>query len=145
MKNQHVFYWDTSAIVSLFVQDDHSKKIGGFFGFKGINLLSSLTIAETFAVLTRANNPELAKIKAELISDISHGREWGLTHIIPANQSLLELSDLYRLRGADLWHLAVAVALKQDFQQITILTFDKELAEAANGEKIMTPENFTSG
>lgn len=145
MKNQHVFYWDTSAIVSLFVRDNHSEKIGGYFGLKGINLLSSLTIAETFSVLARANNPDLAKIKAELISDIAHGREWGLTHVIPANQLLLELSNLYRLRGADLWHLAVAVTLKQDFPQITLLTFDNELAEAANGEKIITPENFGPG
>jgi hypothetical protein len=43
------------------------------------------------------------------------------------------------LRGADLWHLALAKTLQADLPELGLVTFDEALAEAAVGEGLSLP------
>lgn len=47
-----------------------------------------------------------------------------------------QLAERQRLRGADLWHLALALTLRQDLPELVLLTFDDTLQTAAVAEGI---------
>jgi len=44
------------------------------------------------------------------------------------------LRGKYHLNGADFWHLALALTLKNDIPELMILTFDNKLREGAEME-----------
>jgi hypothetical protein len=41
------------------------------------------------------------------------------------------LSRRCRLRGSDLWHLAMALSLQPDLPELTVITFDAQLRNAS--------------
>ena len=44
------------------------------------------------------------------------------------------LRGKYPLKGADFWHLALALTLKKDIPELMVLTFDNKLREGAEKE-----------
>ncbi len=52
-----------------------------------------------------------------------------------------ELSGKWPLRGADLWHLATAKSLRQDFPELFLLSFDSRLNQAAEGEMLIETDS----
>ena len=59
---------------------------------------------------------------------------WRSWQGVPRQNDLRQLSARYSLRGADLWHLAVAKSLQEDLPELKLLTFDRRLMAAAQGE-----------
>jgi len=44
------------------------------------------------------------------------------------------LSSKWPLRGADLWHLAMAKSLQAELPELTFMSYDARLVAAARGE-----------
>lgn len=128
-----VCYWDTSAVISALLHDEHSRAaIARLERSSDVHLLSSLTHAEVEAVLARARR--MGDERAEAARAAFDMALWQRTLAQPDPARLQPLAQRWPLRGADLWHLALATSLKQQLPGLELLTFDRALAEAAAGE-----------
>jgi predicted nucleic acid-binding protein len=132
-----VIYWDTSAILSILVEDEHSAKAIKIEKQKGIHLASTLCFAETYAVLKRMNHENvltdvlyasvLESIENSVIRKINVQPDWKI---------IQKLSTRYVLKGAYLWHLAAVKTIQPELPEVLILSFDKQLSNAAKKEGI---------
>ncbi len=59
---------------------------------------------------------------------------WRRLNAAPDWKVVRDLSLKWPLRGADLWHLAVAKSLQGELPELALLSFDARLAVAAKGE-----------
>jgi predicted nucleic acid-binding protein len=133
--SQPVIYWDTSAILSVLFKDEHSKKAKKLADQEGVHLISSLGYAETCAVLARIGREGLlSDILVKAAFEVLETGPWRRTHLSPAWEDLRDLCKKWPLRGADLWHLAAAKRIQKELPELSLLTFDKRLKNAANGE-----------
>ena len=132
-----VFYWDTSALLSRFFSDIHSGTAQKWAETEAVHLLSSLAHAEASAVIARMTRE--AVITPDLSETVCTAMEsgpWRALNGLPDRSVVMDLARKWPLRGADLWHLALAVSLKNDLPEIRLLTFDDQLREAAAGEDL---------
>ncbi|MDA8345716.1 MAG: type II toxin-antitoxin system VapC family toxin [Thermaerobacter sp.] len=130
-----VLYWDTSAVLSTLMADRHTDLAVRQLRSQATHLLSSLAWAEAHAVLSRLRREGGAsehgfRAAQGLLAQgpwqrISSSPDWAVTRAIAVR---------WHLRGADLWHLAMAKSLQRDLPEITMLTYDVALQEAAMGE-----------
>jgi predicted nucleic acid-binding protein len=98
-------------------------------------LISSLALVETHAVLARMRRDDLL-VEDELLqlrANLAAG-PWEKVAAIPDTELVPALADRHRLRGADLWHLSLAVSLSRDLPELRILTWDTQLRMAATAE-----------
>lgn len=132
---QEVHYWDTSAVLSAFLQDVHTPLARDWLEQSAVNLVSSLTGSEFHACLARLERDgHLTTPLAEAtIKAFDHG-PWRRIDLSPDWRFYRDLAVRYRLRGADLWHLAVVLSLRQDLPTIKLLTFDVAMQTAATEE-----------
>ena len=63
---------------------------------------------------------------------------WRRVDTAPEWDEVQQLASRWPLRGADLWHLAVARRLAGVLPELVLLTFDRRLLEAAVGEGMGT-------
>ncbi|MBI4367749.1 MAG: type II toxin-antitoxin system VapC family toxin [Deltaproteobacteria bacterium] len=132
-------YWDASAVLSLLIADVHTPRARAALSPRHAHYLSTLAIAEVVAVLAREGSAE-ARLRRQMFwRDVTEGF-WYQYHIAPPVSCLAELSDRHRLRGADLWHLASALTLRDELPGLRLLTFDLQLARAAAREDILFRE-----
>ena len=128
-----VIYWDASAILSLVLRNVHTEKARSWYRKNALHLISTLGVAEVCAVLsdgerrgilTREQAAEARGIVfAEPFQRLLHNPHW---------DDIRNLAELHNLRGADLWHLALARSLKMKyFPEICVLTYDARLKAAA--------------
>jgi hypothetical protein len=66
---------------------------------------------------------------------------WQALNGLPDRALIVELSRKWPLRGAELWHLGMASSLKRDLPEVSMLTFDAPLLEAAIGEGLVRPRD----
>ncbi|MHC1727392.1 MAG: hypothetical protein AB9866_15535 [Syntrophobacteraceae bacterium] len=59
---------------------------------------------------------------------------WRRVNAQPAWNLMVALSGKWALRAADLWHLALAIALRDHTPELIFLTFDERLKASARGE-----------
>jgi predicted nucleic acid-binding protein len=59
---------------------------------------------------------------------------WRFLNVCPSREQMDSLRGRYSLRGADFWHLALAMTLRKDLPELVILTFDQKLREGAERE-----------
>ena len=86
---------------------------------------------------TTANRVALvkgAKFVSYVIDQVLETGPWRRIHLSPAWEDLQDLCTKWPLRGADLWHLAVAKRIQQELPELSLFTFDERLKSAANGE-----------
>jgi len=98
-------------------------------------LISSLALVETLAVLSRMRRDNLL-VEDELLqlrANLAAG-PWEKVAAIPDMGLVPTLADRHHLRGADLWHLSLAVSLGRDLPELRILTWDVQLRTAATAE-----------
>jgi len=136
-----IFYWDTSALLSLFLTDAHSVSSRLILQESGENFISSLTIAEivcSFARLRQSSSPA----RKTFVKQVDEGY-WSLTQEGPALEVLDALSLNYSLRGADLWHLGQVLTLRNQIEKIQLVTFDSALMKAAQSEKCLYQLSFS--
>jgi predicted nucleic acid-binding protein len=134
-KHQVAIYWDALAVLSALIRDVHSEKAQEWVNREGIHLLSSLAYAEVIAVISRIQRERvMADLLVEAALKTLKDGPWRPLNIGPMPGSMLELSRRWRLRGADLWHLACARTVREHLPEVKVLTFDTKLKAASQGE-----------
>jgi len=125
-------YWDASAVLSLFFDEAHSHEAVRRYASSASHVLSSLALAETLSAIERASREGTQGPQAvdAARSALERGRWWHID-LVPDRRNTRKLARLYRLRGADLWHLALATTLQSHLPSLRLLSFDARLHEAA--------------
>jgi len=137
-----VLYWDASAVLSALLKDDHSREAHRWASRSGYHFLSTLAYAEVSAVLRRiARERLLAEVLVKAAEESLETGPWRSWQGVPRQNDLRQLSARYSLRGADLWHLAAAKILQEDLPELKLLTFDRRLMVAVQGEGMFNPYN----
>ncbi len=132
-----VIYWDSSALLSYLFKDRYSDIALEKARQRGVHLLTTLTIAEVFTVISRIQREQLLPdLMTDSLFDMLEYGPWSRLNIVPDTMSLRELARRWPLRGGSLWHLATAKTLQKEFPELMILTFDRELAHASRGERL---------
>jgi len=128
-------YWDSSAILSALFHDVHSEEASRSARGSAVHFLSTLAWAEVLAVIARIERErDLTKVLVAAAREALEGGPWRRLNAAPDWKLVRDLSFKWPLRGADLWHLAVAKSLQNEIPELTILSFDTRLAAAAKGE-----------
>ena len=136
-KVKAVIYWDTSAILSVIFQDIHSPDATKQLGNADVHFISSLAYAEACAVISRMQHQQvLSDLLITACFDVLDRGPWRRILIDPDWESIKKLSEQWPLRGADLWHLTAAKKLREDFPELMLLTYDKKLESAIQGEHL---------
>jgi predicted nucleic acid-binding protein len=103
-----------------------------------VHFLSTLTWAEVYAVISRVERERaLAKVLVAAAREVLEGGPWRRLNAVPDWKLVRDLSSKWPLRGADLWHLAVAKSLQGELPELAFLSFDVRLAAAAKGEGLV--------
>jgi len=128
-------YWDSSAILSALFRDRHSDEATRRARGSAVHFLSTLAWAEVHAVIARLERARLlAKVLLTASREALEGGPWRRLNAVPDWKVARDLAFKWPLRGADLWHLAVAKSLQTELPELTFLSFDARLAAAAKGE-----------
>lgn len=132
-----VIYWDSSAVLSTLLQDNYSELALRCARSDAVHLLSSLALAEVYAVLGRIKRERLlAEILVEASLEALESGPWRRLTIGPDAGEVRKLALKWPLRGADLWHLAAAKTLQRELPELLVLTFNQRLYQASAGENI---------
>ncbi len=133
-----VIYWDPTALLSYLFKDRYSDTVIKKARQKGIHLLTTLTIAETYTVISRIYRENLLPrdVLIDSIFDLLETGPWSKLNIVPDALTLRGLAAKWPLKGSNLWHLATAKTLQQEFPELMILTLDRELARASRAERL---------
>ncbi len=132
-----VIYWDSTALLSYLFKDSNSEVVMEKVRQKGVHLLTTLTIAEVYTVISSVRRKRLLpEMLADSLFELLESGPWSKLNIVPDSVTLRELACKWPLRGRGLWHLATAKTLQQEFPELMILTFDRELARASKGEHL---------
>ena len=133
-----VVYWDSSAVLSALLTDDHSGEAKSWSDKVGLHFLSTLAYAEVSAVIARLQRERLlTDTLAKSAFEVLDNGPWRLFYAWPEWNIIRSLSSRWPLRGADLWHLATAKTLNHEFPELLLLSFDNRLNQAARGEALL--------
>lgn len=128
-------YWDSSAVLSALFRDGHSDEASQRARGSDVHFLSTLTWAEVYAVIARMERERvLAKVLVAAAREALEGGPWRRLNAVPDWKLVQSLSSKWPLRGADLWHLAVAKSLQAELPELTFMSYDARLVAAARGE-----------
>ncbi|HYM91675.1 MAG TPA: type II toxin-antitoxin system VapC family toxin [bacterium] len=128
-------YWDSSAVLSALFRDRHSDEASKRARESGVHLLSTLAWAEVYAVVSRIERERaLAKVLVAAARESLEAGPWRRLNAVPDWKLVRDLSSKWPLRGADLWHLAVAKSLQAELPELAFLSFDVRLTAAAKAE-----------
>jgi predicted nucleic acid-binding protein len=132
-----VIYWDSSAILSALFTDAHSKTAKKLADTRGLHFISTLANAEVSAVIARMKREHvLVETLVNAAYEVLDQGPWRRIYTWPEWKIVRDLAAKWSLRGADLWHLAAATTLRTEFPELSFLTFDKRLKNAAKGEAL---------
>lgn len=134
--DKSVLYWDSSAVLSVLFQDEHSPVALKYVNHSGaVHLISSLALAETYAVISRVRRERLlADLLIRATVETLETGPWREIRVMPVRSELWGLGARHPLRGADLWHLALVKTLAGELPELRVLTFDRHLLKAAGEE-----------
>jgi len=128
-------YWDASAILSALIPDAHSDEARTHAKKGGTHVVSSLAWVETLAVLARMQREGmLSSTSSESAHKTLSRAPWRPVTAAPRWEVVRGLAAAWKLKGADLWHLAAAKHLQEDLPELRLLSFDARLRLAAQGE-----------
>lgn len=129
-------YWDSSAIVSVLLNDEHgADALMCAERRMTLHLMTSLADAEVMAVLERSlrEKPKLSDTFAAAKFSFRNG-PWKFIQTNPDRNLISELASKYALKGADLWHLSACATLRREMPELLMLSYDKALISAAKTE-----------
>jgi uncharacterized protein len=128
-------YWDSSAVLSALFRDGHSTEASKRARGSEVHFLSTLAWAEVHAVIARIERERvLAKVLVAAAREALEEGPWRHLNAVPDWKLVRRLSSKWPLRGADLWHLAVAKSVQTELPELTFMSFDARLTAAAHGE-----------
>jgi len=129
-----VVYWDSSAVLSALFKDTHSEEAQEWAQKDGVHLLSTLAYSEVCAVIMRLKKERhIADVLAEAAFEALEAGPWRHLNLGPEWSQIKAMSRRLALRGADLWHLALAKTTQDQLPELMLLTFDRKLRSAAKG------------
>lgn len=132
-----VIYWDSSAVISALFKDTNSRKAKVIAERNALHLLTTLTYAEVGAVISRMKRDHLlTEVLFQSAHEVMDRGPWSRISISPGWSLIQKLARKHFLRGADLWHLAAAMSLTEEFPELSLLTFDQRLKTAAELENL---------
>ncbi len=132
-----VIYWDSTALLSYLFKDRYSERVKARLHQRGVHLLTALAVAEVYTVISRIQRERLLPdIVIESIYEMLESGPWSRLNIVPDSTAMKMLACKWPLQGTGLWHLATAKTLQREFPELMILTFDRELARASEGENL---------
>ena len=132
-----VVYWGTSAVLSVLFTDTHSETAQEWQRSSGLHLISSLTHAETCAVIGRLTREGIVSVpQADQTLAVLERGIWRRINALPDWGVVRDLARETSLRGANLWHLGLSVTLRRDLPELQLLSFDARLGEAARLHKM---------
>ena len=125
-------YWDSSAVVAALLSETHTRASRAHLRAAGAHLLSTLTYAEVLAALSRRLRQGRVSpaVHREMRARLS-GEPWLRVDVQPSWSMLEDVAKEHALRGADCWHLATAMTLRQNIPELRLLTYDERLRSAA--------------
>jgi predicted nucleic acid-binding protein len=130
-----VIYWDSSAVISALFKDADSRKAKAAAERNALHLLTTLACAEVSAVISRMKRDRiLTEVLFQSAHEVVDRGPWRRISISPGWSLIQKLARKHALRGADLWHLAAAMSLTDEFPELSLLTFDRRLKKAAEIE-----------
>ncbi len=136
-KQPAVIYWDSTALLSYLFKDRHSDEVVKRARVRGVHLLTTLSIAEVYTVISRIHRERLLpEMLIDSLFDLLDTGPWSKLNIVPDASAMRELAGRWPLRGSNLWHLATAKTLQREFPELMILTLDCDLARASRGERL---------
>ena len=136
-----VIYWDSSALISALFKDGNSRKAKTIAERDALHLLTTLAYAEVSAVISRMKrNHILTEVLFQSAHVVLDRGPWRRISISPGWSLIQKLARKHALRGADLWHLAAAMSLAEEFPELLLLTFDRRLKTAAETENVGSSE-----
>ncbi|MGC8487968.1 MAG: type II toxin-antitoxin system VapC family toxin [Clostridia bacterium] len=135
-----VVYWDTSALVAALFVEERSDEARRLTALSGVHLMSSLTWTELQAVFSRARREQqIAPPLVDTMQTAVSSGPWRYVRATPRQDVSASLARRWTLRGADLWHLALAKTLQTELPELAFATFDKALTEAGTAEGLHLP------
>lgn len=130
-------YWDGSAVLSLLFPGQQTPAAKIFAARNAEHVMSSLTLTEVYAAFERGRK---SGAYSEAVIAEGKGRfecgRWRYVRVSPHRAMLRELAAACALKGAGLWHLALAKTLCLERPELRLLSFDAKLVEAARGAGI---------
>jgi len=141
-----ILYLDTSALIKRYIEEQGSSDVLDWMDDSELNGTALVTRVEVAAAITRAvRRKYVSQEDARQFLDMFH-KEWSSFTRLPVTEPLVARADAlaceYNLRGYDALHLAAALTW-QDLLDlpVTVVTYDKELAEAARAsDMLVLPE-----
>lgn len=129
-----VIYWDASAVLSVLISDPHSARASATIRRPATHLVSTLGYAEVFAVVARLEREgSLPKVLADASRELVRDGPWRRLALQPDWSSIEAFAVQWPVRGADLWHLAIAATLTRELPELRVITFDARLTIASQG------------
>jgi predicted nucleic acid-binding protein len=126
-------YFDTSALVKLFISEEGSKLAEDVWGAPGTPVASPLTYAEVRAALAAASRAGRISAPALRRSVAGLRHLWLRMSSVALDDELAEkagdLAQAHGLRGPDAVHLASALSIKAP--DVVLARWDRALARAA--------------
>ena len=130
-----VIYWDSSAVLSALFRDANTKRAKTAAEREVLHLLTTLAYAEASAVISRMRRESLlTEVLFQSAHEVLDRGPWRRISVSPGWAIIRDLANEHSLRGANLWHLAAAVSLRDEFPELSLLTFDQQLMMAAENE-----------
>ncbi len=137
-----ILYLDTSALVKLYVEEEHSQVVREWVYRADTVACSEIAYAEVASALNRAfKEKRISKKDLNTLWE-TFLKDWrDLTLVLVAEEVLslaVELIFRHGLRAFDGLHLAAALLLaRQD--EVVFVAFDKKLLQAAEKEGLILP------
>lgn len=139
-------FWDSSAIISLFVEETLTKVTKGWMRADPAVALWTLTPVEVVSSLSRLVREDVLDAngfaKAESRAERQFRASYFIMEVEGTKSVARRLLQLHPLRAADALQLAAALLwTKHRPMQRIFHTFDKRLAEAARKEGFTVPDS----
>lgn len=128
-----IVYFETSALIKLLVEEEHSETCGRLWDAADVRLTSRLTYLEARAALAAATRSR--RLTPSDLRQVKHGLGVLVDEmtIIEATATITssagDLAETHALRGYDALHLASALAVES--RDLVMATWDRDLMRAA--------------
>lgn len=130
-----VQYFDSSALIKHYIDEDGSAQVDRLFAAKQPLITSALTYAEVYAALhrlRRANAMSGAVLQRLCVSVEDDWQEFSVVELHEEiRQKIPQLCRDFPLRGCDAVHLASALSIAERGARLQFICADRKLLNAA--------------
>lgn len=136
-------YFDTSALVKLYIEEDGSDIVNDYTDKATIVSTSRIAYAEALSAFVRCRDEKVLSKKDYNKCITSFKSDWEMYFVIEASEKVVKIAgDLienHSIRGFDSIHLASAMVLRKEINQnIDFMCWDNRLLKAAKKEGFNT-------